>query len=225
MFQIDAQGYPLLLSWDSIKNARLLHKKLLIGKFLSDMHRAYCLPTFRLLSHLHICCQRWPLVVPKSLGHACEKLNKNTFWTSIYWLVVSFLNSIITTIVPPLTHCSNTGQQGKRQGSYHSTLRKPSHCLGGLRSQARMLLGTHRNRELAGALTCRNLLILGPPTSIMPESVMSLPRIVRSQQPHRTLAKNSDASGVARAKASTMKMHSPRFGAQTVLPSLLSQPG
>ena len=88
-----------------------------------------------------------------------------------------------------------------------------------------MLPGTHRNRELAGALTCRNLLILGPPTSITPELVMSLPRIVRSQQPHRTLAKNSNASGVTRAEASTMKMHSPRFGTQTVLPGLLSQPG
>ena len=52
MFQIDAQGYPLLPSLEMIKNTRLLHKKLLIGKFLSDMHHAYHLPTCRLLSHL-----------------------------------------------------------------------------------------------------------------------------------------------------------------------------
>ena len=52
MFQIDAQGYPLLPSLEMIKNPCLLHKKLLIGKFLSDMHHAYCLPTCHLLSHL-----------------------------------------------------------------------------------------------------------------------------------------------------------------------------
>ena len=79
-----------------------------------------------------------------------------------------------------------------------------------------MLPGTHRNRELAGVLTCRNLLILGPPMSITLESAMSLPRIIHSQQPHQTLAENSKASGIARAKASMMKMHSPRFDTQTM---------
>ena len=36
-FQMDSQGFPMLLSWESIKDADLIRKKYLIGRYLSDM--------------------------------------------------------------------------------------------------------------------------------------------------------------------------------------------
>ncbi len=38
--QTDAQGYPVLPSWESIKDADLIHKKYLIGRYLTEMYRA-----------------------------------------------------------------------------------------------------------------------------------------------------------------------------------------
>jgi hypothetical protein len=36
----DTQGYPMLPSWESIKDAELKYKKYLIGRYLSEMYRA-----------------------------------------------------------------------------------------------------------------------------------------------------------------------------------------
>jgi hypothetical protein len=35
----DSRGYPMLPSWESIKDTDLKHKKYLIGRYLSDMYR------------------------------------------------------------------------------------------------------------------------------------------------------------------------------------------
>ncbi|KAF8264606.1 hypothetical protein EI94DRAFT_1805643 [Lactarius quietus] len=35
----DTQGYPMLLSWESIKDAELKYKKYLIGRYLTEMHQ------------------------------------------------------------------------------------------------------------------------------------------------------------------------------------------
>jgi hypothetical protein len=42
----------MLPSWETIKDTKLLRKKLLIGKFLAEMHSAYFLLSCRLLGHL-----------------------------------------------------------------------------------------------------------------------------------------------------------------------------
>jgi hypothetical protein len=34
----DAQGYPILPSWESIKDAKLKYKKYLISRYLTEMH-------------------------------------------------------------------------------------------------------------------------------------------------------------------------------------------
>ncbi len=36
--QTDLQGYPILPSWDLIKDANLIHKKYLIGRYLTEMY-------------------------------------------------------------------------------------------------------------------------------------------------------------------------------------------
>jgi hypothetical protein len=36
----DARGYPMLPSWESIKDAELKYKKYLIGRYLSEIYRA-----------------------------------------------------------------------------------------------------------------------------------------------------------------------------------------
>lgn len=36
----DAQGYPMLPSWELIKDTDLRYKKYLIGKYMKDMYRA-----------------------------------------------------------------------------------------------------------------------------------------------------------------------------------------
>lgn len=36
----DARGYPMLPSWDLLKDTELTHKKYLIGRYLSEMYRA-----------------------------------------------------------------------------------------------------------------------------------------------------------------------------------------
>jgi hypothetical protein len=51
-FETDTQGYPMLPSWETIKDRKLLHKKILIGKFLAEMHGAYFLLSCCLLGHL-----------------------------------------------------------------------------------------------------------------------------------------------------------------------------
>ncbi|KAF8259614.1 hypothetical protein EI94DRAFT_1813057 [Lactarius quietus] len=37
--KMDTQGYPMLLSWESIKDAELKYKKYLIGRYLTEMHQ------------------------------------------------------------------------------------------------------------------------------------------------------------------------------------------
>lgn len=36
----DSQGYPVLPSWESIKETNLIHKKYLIGQYLGEMYSA-----------------------------------------------------------------------------------------------------------------------------------------------------------------------------------------
>ena len=61
----DEQGYPLLPSWETIKDAHRLTKKLIIGKFLGEMHHVYhpfALPSIK-----------WPICYHQGLPTVVEK--------------------------------------------------------------------------------------------------------------------------------------------------------
>jgi len=56
--QMDSQGYPVLPSWDSVKDADLIHKKYLIGRYLTEMYGEYLSAPNFLITLLPL-LQRW----------------------------------------------------------------------------------------------------------------------------------------------------------------------
>jgi hypothetical protein len=81
----DEQGYPMLPSWETIKDADLLTKKLIVGKFLGEMYRTYHL--FTLLFSKRLICyhQGLPAAVEKGKfpGRTCSKPKGTISLTSI----------------------------------------------------------------------------------------------------------------------------------------------
>jgi hypothetical protein len=51
----DERGFPLLPPWESVKNKKLLYKKMLIGKFASEVYRELDTVLFFNLCLLHCC--------------------------------------------------------------------------------------------------------------------------------------------------------------------------
>ena len=56
--QMDSQGYPVLPSWDLIKDADLIHKKYLISRYLTEMYSEYLSAPNFLITLLPL-LQRW----------------------------------------------------------------------------------------------------------------------------------------------------------------------
>ena len=159
----DAEGYPILPSWETIKDDGLLGKKLLIGKFLSEIQRAYHLFALSSIKPLIYYHQRLPSVVERgeSPGRTCNKFKMTIFFLSICQPGLLF-NSTTGSTFQMLMHSLNIGRQGKLLGRYHSASRNPSRYLGILcpsplkKAPVRVKItsGRHRNRrKIVGALT------------------------------------------------------------------------